>query len=137
MGTPEEDESLRQKGKEFGATTGRPRKCGWLDIPALRFAIKIGDVDEIALTKTDILNGMKEVPVCIAYRLPGMEACDGKDFYPTDTKMLEEAEPVWDYWQGWNSIDDMDSFLNRLESEIERPVSMVGIGPNRSDIVIR
>ena len=52
-------------------------------------------------------------------------------------KMLEEAEPVWDYWQGWNSIDDMDSFLNRLESEIERPVSMVGIGPNRSDIVIR
>ena len=137
MGTPEEDESLRQKGKEFGATTGRPRKCGWLDIPALRFAIKIGDVDEIALTKTDILNGMKEVPVCIAYELPGMESCDGVDFYPTDTKELEQAEPVWDYWPGWTGYDDMDKFLNRLETELERPVSMVGIGPNRSDIVIR
>jgi len=137
MANPEDDERLRQAGKEFGATTGRPRKCGWLDIPALRYAIKISDVDEIALTKTDILNGMDKIPVCVGYRGCGMETIDGTDFYPTDTKMLEVAQPVWEYWRGWNNIDDMGPFLNRLETTLQCPITMIGTGPNRSDIVIR
>jgi adenylosuccinate synthase len=134
---PEDDEMLRKKGNEYGATTGRPRKCGWLDIPALRYAIKIGDVDEIALTKTDILTGIDRIPVCVGYRGCGMETIDGVDFYPSDTKMLQQAQPVWDYWPGWETLDQLDSFVKRLEEALERPVTMIGCGPERSDIIYR
>jgi adenylosuccinate synthase len=140
MANSEDDEMLRQKGNEFGATTGRPRKCGWLDIPAMRYAIKVGDIDEIALTKVDILTGLEKIPVCVAYKVPGMESCDGTDYYPTDTKILEQVEPVWEYWKGWASVDNLanlEIFIRRLETALNRPITMIGCGPNRDDIIYR
>jgi adenylosuccinate synthase len=69
-----------------------------------------------------------------------MEVCDGTDFYPTDTKILEQVEPVWDYWPGWASVDNLanlEIFIRRLETALDRPITMVGCGPNREDIIYR
>jgi adenylosuccinate synthase len=132
--SPEDDEWLRQTGKEFGATTGRPRKCGWLDIPALKYAIQVGDVDEIALTKLDILSGRKEIPVCTAYKYKG----DLLNDYPSDTQILNEVEPVFEMWPGWQDArraEDWQPFVERLEGEVDRQVVLVGCGPDRSDIL--
>lgn len=130
----DEDQALRDAGGEYGATTGRPRLCGWLDIPALKYAIKVGDVDEIALTKTDILNGRKTIPVCIGYKYLN---CDVSYDYYTDTGMLEQVEAVYERWPGWDDIDGVEPFIQRLEKELGVPVTMIGNGPNRADLIVR
>lgn len=130
----EEDQALRDAGDEYGATTGRPRFCGWLDIPALRHAIKIGDVDELALTKTDILNGRETIPVCVSYKYDRTDM-DGE--YLTDTKMLENCEPVYEEWPGWDGVDGAEPFIQKLEEALGIPVTMVGNGPGREDLIIR
>jgi adenylosuccinate synthase len=128
-----EDQVLRDAGNEYGATTGRPRLCGWLDVPAMKYAIKIGDVDEIALTKIDILNGRAEIPVCVAYRYDDNISYD----YYTDTGLLDICEPVYEYWPGWNDVDGAETFIQRLEEVLGVPITMVGNGPNRTDLFMR
>lgn len=130
----EEDQALRDAGDEYGATTGRPRFCGWLDIPALKYAIKVGDVDEIALTKTDILNGRETIPVCVSYKYDRTDM-DGE--YLTDTKMLDLCDPVYEEWPGWDDVDGAEPFIQKLEEALGVPVTMVGNGPNREDLIIR
>jgi len=132
---PADDEALRQAGNEFGATTGRPRKCGWLDIPALRYAIQISDIDEIALTKTDILSGRKELPVCMAYELDGKKI----DYFPSDTEMISRVKPIYEMWPGWEhaTMEEMEPFILDLEEVLQCPVSMIGCGPDRKDVIIR
>lgn len=128
---PEDDKWLRERGNEFGATTGRPRKCGWLDIPALKFAAEISDIDEIALTKIDVLNGRKTIPVCVAYQLDGRVL----DQFPTDTEDLFRVKPVYEQWPGWNDVSEIRQFVNKLEDAVEREVGFIGNGPDRKDIV--
>lgn len=132
---PVDDEALRQAGSEFGATTGRPRKCGWLDIPALRYAIQVSDVDEIALTKTDILSGRKELPVCIAYELDGRKLGQ----YPSDTETISRVKPIYEMWSGWEhaTMEEMEPFILDLEAMLECPVTMIGCGPDRKDVILR
>lgn len=132
-GSEAEDEWLREAGHEYGATTGRPRRCGWLDIPALRYAVKVSDVDEIALTKTDILNGYGDIPVCVGYEFNGQVL----DFFPSDTKMLDEVRPIYEKWPGWTGTNDIDAFLSRLETALACPVTMVGHGVDRKDLLVR
>lgn len=134
LADPEGDQWLRDRGSEYGATTGRPRACGWLDIPALKYALQISDVDEIAMTKMDILNGLKEVPVCVGYEVDGQLLTD----FPSDTETLNRVEPVIEKWPGWNDASDYNQvlpFLQKVMEATKTPVVMIGFGPNRSDIL--
>ena len=128
-------DNLRDRGGEFGTTTGRPRRCGWIDLPALRYAITVNDVDSLALTKTDVLTGMSEIPVVVAYRIDGQVV----DTMPFALDQWEKIEPVYESWPGWTSTDEgaMKPFVNRLEAALNRPVSLLSTGRRRVDICRR
>ena len=134
---------LREAGGEFGATTGRPRRCGWLDLPALRFGIRLSGMDGVALTKLDVLSGLPEVEVCVAYRL------DGKDLDepPVDLDDLTRAEPVFSKLAGWGplptncrELSDLPAparaYVESIERAIGTPLSLVSVGPERTQTIV-
>ena len=135
---------LRETGHEFGATTGRPRRCGSLDLPSLRYALRINGVTSIALTKIDVLSGMPSFRVCRAYRVPGEGIVD---VLPADRFSEPGIEPVYEEWPGWtediSSITDFDglpeqvkAFVSRIETELNVPVDIVSTGSDRNATVI-
>jgi adenylosuccinate synthase len=139
----ETGERLRQAGGEFGATTGRPRRCGWLDLPALRFGIRLSGMDGVALTKLDVLSDFSEVEVCISYKLDGKEL----DEPPIDLDDLARAEPVYTKFPGWGplpttcrELSDLPLAARRCVESIERwigtPLSLVSVGPERTQTII-
>ncbi len=93
-------EGIRERGAEYGTTTGRPRRCGWFDAVAARFAVEVSGIDAIALTKLDILDGVDEIKVATSYRLP-----DGStiDTFPADAEVAEALEPIYETRPGWSS----------------------------------
>jgi adenylosuccinate synthase len=134
---------LRTAGGEFGATTGRPRRCGWLDLPALRFGIRLSGMDGVALTKLDVLCDMPEVEVCIAYRLDGVDL----DEPPVDLDDLARAEPVYAKLPGWGplptdcrELSDLPVPARRYVETIERwigtPLALVSVGPERTQTIV-
>lgn len=137
-------ETIRRRGKEFGTTTGRPRRTGWFDGPAARYAARINGLDEVALTKLDILDEFEQIPVCTGYRSGGELITS-----PLASAVLYgEVEPVYEYLDGWQqdtsgaqSIDDLPAaarrYIERLEELIGRPVTYIGIGPSRTQILER
>ncbi|MBP6632815.1 MAG: adenylosuccinate synthase [Kofleriaceae bacterium] len=136
-------EQLRQAGGEFGATTGRPRRCGWLDLPALRMGIRLSGMDGVALTKLDVLCGMPEVSVCVAYRLDGREL----DEPPIDLDDMRRAEPVYATYPGWGPLpascrafDDLPAPARAYVQSIERlagaPLALVSVGPERTQTIV-
>ena len=129
-----EAEELREAGGEFGTTTGRPRRVGWLDIPALRFAAELNDLDSYALTKADVLNGRETVPVVTAYRR-GDEILHT---YPGGTDDLEGIEPVVENWPGWDVVNEqsMKPFMDLLEKETGIPVSILSTGKRRAEVCL-
>ena len=129
-----EAEELREAGGEFGTTTGRPRRVGWLDIPALRFAAELNDLDSYALTKADVLNGRETVPVVTAYRR-GDEILHT---YPGGTDDLEGIEPVVENWPGWDVVNEqsMQPFMDLLEKETGIPVSILSTGKRRDEVCL-
>ncbi len=140
----ETGERLRAEGREFGATTGRPRRCGWLDLPALKYAVMITGVTQLVMMKVDVLTIFDTVRVCTHYRLP-----DGTltDHLPYDL-CTEEVEPVYRDFTGWTqSLDGITAFedmpaaltayVDFLESELKIPVSFVSTGPNRDALIHR
>ncbi|NCG56671.1 MAG: adenylosuccinate synthase [Proteobacteria bacterium] len=129
-----EAEELRQAGGEFGTTTGRPRRVGWLDLPALRFAAELNDLDSYALTKADVLNGRSTVPVVTAYRR-GDEILN---VYPGGTDDLSGIEPIVEEWPGWDSVDEvtMKQFMDLLEKETGIPVSILSTGKRRDEVCL-
>ncbi len=129
-----EAEELREAGGEFGTTTGRPRRVGWLDIPALRFAAELNDLDSYALTKADVLNGRETVPVVTAYRR-GDEILHT---YPGGTDDLEGIEPVVENWPGWDVVNEqsMKPFMDLLEKETGIPVSILSTGKRRDEVCL-
>ncbi len=130
----EDDDWLREKGNEFGATTGRPRKCGWLDLPALQYAVEVSDVDEIALTKLDIFKCMDKVQVCIAYKHKGKILAE----FPSSTKVLSEVEPMYRSMPGWkdaSNLDELWPLISLIEDTVGIPVTMIGYGVNREDML--
>ena len=138
----ETGEFLRKKGVEFGATTGRPRRCGWLDLPALRYAIMINGTTRLFMMKADILSGFSSIKVCTSYRINGRAT----DQVPFDNNSV--IEPVYTELPGWNEditgIRKYDNLPRNLRSYIEFiekntgiPVTIVSVGPDRNSTIFR
>jgi adenylosuccinate synthase len=137
---------LRTRGNEFGAVTGRPRRCGWLDVPALRLAIRLSGIEGLALTKLDVLAGLERVKVCVAYRLQGQTL----DEMPLDLDDLAAAEPVFEELPGWPDIPAASleagasprvpaaaaRFVESVSALAGVPVWMTSWGPARSQTVV-
>ena len=133
---------LREKGHEFGSTTGRPRRCGWLDIPALKYSIMINGITQLFMTKADVMSGFKNVRICTSYKTDGIE-CKEIPFHIDSV-----IEPIYTEMDGWSEnitgIRDYDKlpgtlkkFIAFVESETGVPVTMVSVGPDREETIFR
>src|SRR5664279_4109492 len=136
-------ELLRNAGAEFGTTTGRPRRCGWFDAPVARYAARINGVTDFVLTKLDVLTGMDEVPVCVAYEIDGKRV----EELPTNQAEFARAVPIYEVFAGWTedisaarTLDDLPrnarTYLAALETMINAPISVIGVGPERDQTVV-
>lgn len=136
-------ERMRKAGHEFGATTGRPRRCGWIDLPALKYACMINGVTQLIMTKADVLSEFEEIKVCTAYEYKGEQI----DYLPFDV-VGEELTPVYDTLPGWSedltalsTIDQIPStlqaYIDYLERKLETPITIVSVGPDRNQTLIR
>jgi adenylosuccinate synthase len=139
-----EEEELRERGGEFGTTTGRPRRCGWLDGVALKHACRINGFSSLNLTKLDVLSGLDEVPIATAYRLP---SGDEVSSFPADLEDLEQVEPVYERLPGW-SAESMNNargfeelperaqqFVSRVEQIVGVECKYIGVGPGREALI--
>ncbi|MAC19946.1 MAG: adenylosuccinate synthase [Phycisphaerae bacterium] len=137
-------EQIRERGREFGTTTGRPRRCGWLDLVAVKYTAMVCGVTGIACTLFDVLGGLDEVRLCVGYRRP-----DGTvtDRFPPDALDLAEIEPVYETMSGWpdpmtppNDREDLPDaarrYLDRIESFVGVPIQIVSIGPERREVLV-
>ena len=148
--TGEQGEYLRRVGGERGATTGRPRRCGWLDLVMLRYAARLNGFTGFAITKVDVLGGLEEVPVCTQYRMP--DGSTVRDVLPTQADDLAQAEPVFERLPGWPAFHQrlkdrvqregpsalpsaLRRYLDRIVEETGVPVQYVGYGADRSETV--
>ena len=136
-------QGIRDRGQEYGATTGRPRRCGWIDLVALKRAVAINGINGLCITKLDILDGMPSLKLCIAYKYRGKQT----EYAPLDAAGWEECEPVYLEFPGWNEstagITEWDklppaarAYLRALEELVECPLAMVSTGPDRDANII-
>lgn len=134
---------IQEKGAEFGATTGRRRRCGWLDTVILNNAVRLNGLTGMAITKLDVLGGLKELKICTAYMYRG----DRLDAFPASLKALRECEPVYETLPGWDEdisnirrYDDLPmnvrAYLKRIEELTGVPVQIISVGPGREQTVI-
>jgi adenylosuccinate synthase len=135
-------EALRKRGDEYGSVTGRPRRTGWLDLPALRYAVRINGLEGLALTKLDVLTGLRDVGLCVGYRTAGGGASED---FPVDD--LERAEPVYETVPGWHEdiagarkLTDLPAmarkYVERIEKEAGCPVVLVSVGSRRDETIV-
>lgn len=140
----ETGEAMRKEGNEFGSTTGRPRRCGWLDLPALKYSIMINGVTQLYMMKADVLNIFKEIQVCTQYELPSGEKIDRLSFEITDM----DVKPVYKTMAGWNcslaevrSYEDfpkeLRAYVDFLERELNVPIKLISVGPDRVQTILR
>jgi adenylosuccinate synthase len=138
-------ERLRKVGAEFGATTGRPRRCGWLDALVLRYAARVNGLSGLAMTKLDVLTGFEKLMVAVAYRLP-----NGKTVteFPSDPELLERAQPVYEELPGWREPlgdlreyrelpEDTRRYIERVEQLVGVETIAVSVGPERAQTIVR
>jgi adenylosuccinate synthase len=136
-------EAMRKIGNEFGSTTGRARRCGWLDIPALKYAIMVSGVTELVMMKADVLSQFDKIKVCTGYKIGNQITST----FPYDYE-AEGATPVYEELNGWNedltAIDNEQSFpqalidyISFIEHAVQVPISIVSVGPNRNQTIIR
>ncbi len=135
---------LRELGGEYGTVTGRERRCGWLDLVALRYAVRVNGMTSLALTKLDVLSPFEELPVCVRYRLrDGAET----EHFPAHQSDFHHAEPVWETLPGWGqSLDDAASlsalptaareYVEFVEQALEVPIELVGVGAARERVLV-
>jgi adenylosuccinate synthase len=135
---------LRESGQEYGASTGRPRRCGWYDAVAVRFSARVSGIDTLALTKLDVLDGLEEIQLCTRYRLGDRVLQD----FPADLKLLAACEPVYERLPGWTSptrgARDFDAlpaeakgYVRRLEEVTGVPAGIISTGSDREETIIR
>jgi adenylosuccinate synthase len=137
-------EQLRRVGAEFGATTGRPRRCGWLDGVALQYSVMINGIDTIALTKLDVLDNVDSIGICTGYEV------DGKMLrsFPANVEDLAKVKPHYEFFEGWNSslagiknYDDLpkqaQDYISAIEKIAGAKVGIVSLSPDRADTIIR
>jgi adenylosuccinate synthase len=134
---------LRELGGEFGTVTGRERRCGWLDLVALRYAVRVNGMTSLALTKLDVLSAFPELPVCVRYRLPdGAET----EHFPAHQSDFHHAEPVWEVLPGWSEPLDAASTVGELPQQaqdyvefvsaaLRLPIDLVGVGAARERVL--
>ncbi len=139
----EDGERLRDVGHEYGTTTGRPRRCGWFDLPIARYAQRINGVTDFVLTKLDVLTGWEQIPVCVAYHVDG-ERCDEIPMSQTD---FHHAAPIYEMLPGWTeditgarSFEDLpgnaQSYVQYLEQRCGASISAIGVGPEREQTIV-
>lgn len=135
-------EELRKNGQEFGATTGRPRRCGWLDLPALKYAVRLNGMNELALTKLDVLDNFDTIKVCTHYITNGKETT----VFPLDSEQVEELEPVYKEFEGWKSTTRNIADFNKLPDKAQKYIqfieeytgvkfTIISTGPKRSETI--
>ncbi|WP_144875719.1 adenylosuccinate synthase [Microbacterium sp. 1.5R] len=140
----EQGEWLRSRGFEFGTTTGRPRRVGWYDAPITRYATRVNGITDLVLTKLDILTGLEQIPVCVAYDVDG----ERFDEVPVNQTDFHHATPVLEYFPGWSedistarSFDDLpknaQDYVLALEGMSNTRISVIGVGPERDQVVVR
>jgi len=136
-------DALRDAGREFGSTTGRPRRCGWIDLVALRYAVRINGINELTITKLDVLDKFETIRACTGYTLDGEEI----DEFPLRPADLEKVEPVYTEYKGWQkssreakSYDDLPKsareYLESLSEFLDVPVRIVSTGPGRDETIV-
>ncbi|HLV09802.1 MAG TPA: adenylosuccinate synthase, partial [Halanaerobiales bacterium] len=137
-------DQLREKGYEFGVTTGRPRRCGWFDLPIIRHAYRVNGLTGIALTKLDVLTGFKEIKICTAYQYKGEKITE----FPAQLEILSELTPVYETLPGWE--EDISSlrkfeklpqeareYVLKIEELSGVPIEIIGVGPKRDEAIYR
>src|SRR5207302_1384801 len=135
-------EKIRELGDEFGATTGRPRRCGWFDAVVVRYAVRVNGLTGLAVTKLDVLDSFPEIPVCVGYRLDG----EALDSMPAEVERLGRVEPVYESLPGWQRslslvrrLADLPpparAYLDRLQDLAHAPIQYVSVGTHRDQII--
>jgi adenylosuccinate synthase len=136
-------ETLRREGAEFGATTGRSRRCGWFDAVGVRHAVRMNGMTGIALTKLDVLTGFKKIPICTAYKYDGEVLRE----FPASSKVMQGAQPLYEDMEGWEApLDDAREFsdlplsaqkyVRRIEEVIGTEIILVSVGPGREQTIL-
>ena len=138
--------TLREKGAEYGTTTGRPRRVGWLDLVQVRQAVRVNGLTEIALTKLDVLNNFSEIPVCISYSINGKKT----EEVPASLSEYRNSKPVYKTMKGWKNLDkrilekgysslpeNLKKYIAFIEREVCCPVKLISIGPQRHETILR
>jgi adenylosuccinate synthase len=137
-------EKMRKEGREFGSTTGRPRRCGWIDLPALKYAMMINGVTQLVMMKIDVLNIFEEIKACVAYKLPDGTITEQLPYDMNDT----QVEPIYESLAGWNcSLEGMrkleelpkaaSDYIHFLEQKLGLPINFVSTGPDREAVVLK
>jgi len=142
----DEANGLREKGGEYGTTTGRPRRVGWLDLVQVRQAVRVNGLTEIALTKLDVLNGFNKLPVCVAYDVDGDQIKE----MPASLTHYRKAQPIYEILPGWGDLSEniwdkgydalpqtLKDYIDFIEQEVDCPVKIVSVGPQRHETIIR
>ena len=135
---------LREKGHEYGTTTGRPRRCGWLDTVVLKYSVMLSYPDSIALTKLDILSGLEKINICYAYEYEGKTYSD----LPCHQTILHKCNPVYLEMEGWkqdiSKVKNYErlpaqarKYVEKIEELLKVPISMISVGPERSQVIVR
>jgi adenylosuccinate synthase len=136
-------ETLRREGAEFGATTGRSRRCGWFDAVSVRHAVRMNGLTGIALTKLDVLTGFEKIPICTAYRYNGQTVSE----FPASSKVMAGSQPIYEEMDGWTErLDDVRNFsdlpaaaqryVRRIEEVIGTEIILVSVGPGREQTIV-
>jgi adenylosuccinate synthase len=146
----ETGEHLLTKGGEFGTTTGRPRRCGWLDLVVVKHSVRLNAIDAVVITKIDVLNGLPKIKVCKAYEYEGSTM----EYFPMNLKVLAQCKPVFDIFPGWADFSkeeglemakagyeslpaEMKDYVTYLENSLKVPIDIVSLGPGREETVDR
>lgn len=135
-------EDLRKEGHEFGATTGRPRRCGWIDLVALKYAVMINGVTQLIMTKSDVLGKFDTIKACTAYKVKG------EIFEQFPYELEEDLEPIYTELPGWKQDltglksenefpEELNQYISFLEKELEVPITIVSVGPDRDQTIVR
>jgi adenylosuccinate synthase len=139
-----EGDLIRERGYEFGTTTGRPRRCGWLDVVILRYAARVSGLDSIAITKLDVLDQMEKLKVCVAYKYQGEILQD----FPASLKVLAQCEPVYEEMDGWltdtthcRTFEELPEkarqYINRVAELVKVKPAIIAVGPKREQTIVR
>lgn len=139
---------LRERGQEYGTTTARPRRCGWIDMVQLRHSVRVSGLNTLAITKIDVLGGLKKIPICTKYKLGNKTI----EHMPASLEVFRKCKPVYEYLPGWKDLSEEDfdkiikkgyaalppnmkKYIKRIEQELKVPIEIISVGPDRKQTI--